>query len=93
MKLRVLISLEPDSMRRTRGSRQKRRRRSTVKVVNNVVICRPELSRDTRAGHHTAALQFNYVIDMRMIVEQRRDPIFHENIDLGVWQEALQSER
>ena len=93
MKLRVLISLETDSMWGTGGPRQKRCRRSTVKVVNNVVICRPELSRDACAGHHTAALQFDYVIDMRMIVEQRRDPIFNENIDLGMWQKTLQSER
>ena len=92
VKLRVLIGSEADAMWRPGRSRQKRRGRSTVKVVNDVVIRRPELARDACARHEPATFQRDHVTDVWMIVEQRRDPVFDENVDLCLWQEPLQRE-
>src|ERR1043165_4787063 len=92
VKLRVLISLKTYAMTRASGSRQKRRRRTAVKVVNDVVTGRPQLSRNTRTRHKTTALQRNHLVDMRMTVEQRRDPIFHEHVDFSIGQKASQCE-
>ena len=79
MKLSVLIRLETDAMPCTRGSRQKRRGRAAVKVVDHIVVRSSKLACDTRSRHQSAGLHHDHVVNVRMIIEDRRDPILDQN--------------
>jgi len=92
VKLGVLIGLKTYAVTCASGASQKRRGCSTVKVVNNVVTGRSQFSRDASTRDEAAALQRDDLVHVGMIVEQRCNPILHEDVDLNVWQKASQSE-
>ncbi len=91
MKLRVLVSLEADPVTSPGGSRQKSRRCTTVKIVNNVVIARAEFTRNPRPTHQPPAFEHHYVVDVWVMIEYRRHPVFNENVDLNPRKKTLES--
>src|ERR1051326_6354219 len=90
VKLRVLISLETNTMPCAGGSRQKSRGCAAVKIVNNVVTPPANFPRPARSRHKPAALDGHDVVDMWMMIEQRRDPVFNQNVYLNTRKKALQ---
>ena len=60
-----------------------------MKVVDDVVTRRADLTRRSQAWSHAAAFENDDVRGVWMVLQDRRDPVFDENVDLGVWHEAL----
>ena len=86
----VLVTRIAHSMARSSCSRKQRRRRTAVQVVNNVVTGGAEFTRRASARDQAAAFQHDDLVDMRMTVEQRRDPVFHQNVNLNARKKALE---
>jgi len=80
-------------MTRTGRARQKSRRRSAVKVVDDVVTRRPDLPRQSRSWNHAAPFEHHDVVCMRVTFQHGRDPVFNEDVDLCVRQEPAQREQ
>src|SRR5688572_10083202 len=92
VQLRVLISLVADAMPRSTCARQKSCGGSAVKVVDHVVTSCSYLPCNARSRYEAAAIENHDVVEVWMIVEHGRDPVFHQNVDLSAWQEASQRE-
>src|ERR1044072_9108684 len=90
MQTRVLIIFEADAMLGSRGPRQKRSSRSAVQIVNDVVAVPVKLASDSRPGRGAVAWNSDHSIDQIRSIEDRRDPIFQENIDARLRQKPAQ---
>ncbi len=89
---RVLIMFEADPMLRAGRPRQKRSGGPTMQIVNNVVMCRAKVTRDPCARSRAVARNGNYSVGQVRAIENRCDPVFQQNVDLRVRQEAAQGE-
>ena len=90
MKLCVLITFKTHAVRCTGSTRQKRCRRSAVKVIDYVVTRGSQCTCRACSCPQTASLKHHNSIYMGMMVQHGRNPVFNENVDLGVWQKAFQ---
>ena len=86
----VLIVTVSHAVRCAAGARQKGRGRSAVQVVNNIIAGMTKVACDARPRRVAVTRNRNKAIDQRRSIQDRRNPIFQQNIDPRVRQESSQ---
>ena len=89
MQAGVLIGLVTDAMFCASSTRQQRRGRAAVEVVNDVVVVGAQFTGNSRARRSALALESDDIIRVGKSIEYGRHPVFEQNVDARVRQKSF----